>query len=223
MPRRPHHPAPPPRGTPDGALVPASCHLPVSRPTPTRRAAAVLLAAVSAAALAALSCAAPAAEGPSLTFLRERELWRASEVRAVVERASSSAQAATELHLQIVAKKADTGEQLTFLVILPADAAEEGEGGPGSSAVSLPSGTHPMRVFGSLASFDRNRGYERLRGISNACSPNDLSLTTGTLSIEAHDPDTRTLSGSFITNVCLVEQTEEAWTLGDGKFSGVPY
>ena len=113
--------------------------------------------------------------------------------------------------MQIVARDGETGEQLTFLVIAEADA--EGR----------LLGTHPVRVFGSMASFDPVKGYERLQGVSNACTPNDLSLTSGTLTIEVHDPEARLLSGSFIANICNVADTEKAWTLGDGKFSSMSY
>lgn len=166
-------------------------------------------------------CGPPEPEGPSLTFLRERQLWRATEVSAMIERVpskgapQSSAMSAdgggVEVSLQITARDGEKGEQLTFLVLLADD--------PEAGLL----GTHPLRVFGSLSSFDPVKGYERLQGVSNACTPNDLSLTSGTLTVESHDAENRTLSGSFIANVCNVADMEKAWTLGDGRFAGLSY
>ncbi|MEM8932482.1 MAG: hypothetical protein AAGE94_14970 [Acidobacteriota bacterium] len=149
----------------------------------------------------------PEPDGPGLSFLRGRERWRATKVEATVRDVRRDGeQTTTELTLTIVARDGATGEQVTLLMIAP----------------EL-SGTHPIRVFGSFASFDTNRGYERLQGITNACSPNDRSLTTGTLTIEEHDPAARILRGTFIANVCLVGKSDETWTLGDGKFQELSY
>lgn len=149
----------------------------------------------------------PEPDGPGLSFLRGRERWRATDVQASVVDSPRRATPSTEDQtLTIHARDAATGEQVTLLVVLP----------------SL-EGTHPLRVFGSFAAFDQMAGYERLRGITNACSPNDRSLTTGTLTVEEHDPAERVLRGSFIANVCLVDDPDQTWTLGDGKFQELRY
>lgn len=151
----------------------------------------------------------PEPEGPGLSFLRGRERWRATDVQtSVVEarRGDASPEAPLESSLTIQARDAATGEQVTLLVVAP-----------------TLEGTHSLRVFGSFAAFDAMQGYERLRGITNSCSPNDRSLTTGTLTVEEHDPAERVLRGSFIANVCLVDDPGQTWTLGDGKFQELRY
>ena len=171
-----------------------------------------LLSALAAASLLWTGCMGqPEPEGSFLSFLQNRERWQATKVVVTVTETSQGSSASLqetgpEKAVSIVATHETTGETLTFLVLAP----------------DL-EGTHPIKVFGNLADHDSAAGRERLVPVSNACTPGDRSLTTGSLSFEHHDPTTRTLSGSFISNVCRVDDADRVWTLADGKFRDLTY
>lgn len=157
----------------------------------------VLSAVLGTALVALVACGGtPEPEGDYLSFLQNRERWLSTRITATVTPAAGDEHA-----VSIVAEDQNTGETLTFLVL--ADRLE---------------GTHDLKVFGKLADMDRSLGRERLMPISNACTPGDRSLTTGSLSIESHDSESRLMSGSFISNVCRIDDADRAWTLADGKF-----
>ncbi len=177
-----------------------------------------LLGALVAASLLWAGCMGqPEPDGSSLSFLQNRERWQATKITVTVTETSGHISPSpagsnakerdrSEKAVSIVATHETTGESLTFLVLAP-----ELEG------------THPIKVFGNLADHDSAAGRERLVPVSNACTPGDRSLTTGSLSFEHHDPTTRTLSGSFISNVCRVDDADRVWTLADGKFRDLTY
>ena len=172
-----------------------------------------LLGALAAGSLLWVGCMGePEPDGAYLSFLKQRERWQATTVAVTVtetakDQAGPSEMAGPgEIAVSIVATDEKTGETLTFLVL-----------------THRLEGSHPIKVFGNLADSDSAAGRERLVPVSNACTPGDRSLTTGTLSFEAHDPDARTLSGSFISNVCRVDDADRVWTLADGKFRELVY
>ena len=155
---------------------------------------------------------APEPEGAFLSFLKGREAWQSTRVELTVTSlsddpsTSGDPSTAGEKAVSIVAEHGPTGETLTFLVL--ADRLE---------------GTYPVRVFGNLSDLDRTLGRERLLPVSNACAPGDRSDTSGSLTFESHDPVAGTVGGSFIVNVCRVDDADRAWTLGDGKFRRLSY
>lgn len=140
-------------------------------------------------------------EGSYLSFLQHRELRILRQVTMTVDGLPTDG-ADADLTLSLVAEDPTTGERLTILV--PAASLE---------------GSHPMSVFGNL----KDRGG-KLVPISNACKSGGNEMrSSGTLSIEVHDAEARTLDGSFIANVCRVDDAEQTWTLADGKFRGLTY
>lgn len=138
---------------------------------------------------------APEPEGPHLSFLKGRKRWQSADVEL------SLAEAGGEKTLTLVVRRPETGESLTLLVVTP----------------EL-QGRHDLRVFGSLADRD-SHGEERLFAISNVCSGD----ASGSLTFEILDADQRTLGGSFIANVCGLEDPDRTWTLADGKFRNLSY
>lgn len=139
----------------------------------------------------------PETDGPSFSFLQHRERRQANHVELTITPTGES-----ESSVTLVARNEATGETLTLLAVV-----EELDG------------TYPVKVFGRLVDLDG----ERLVPVSNACSPGDRSSSVGSLSFESHDPATRIVSGSFIANVCRVDDADRAWTLADGKFRRLEY
>lgn len=149
--------------------------------------------------LAAISCVGPSdPDGTYLSFLKGRERWTTRQVELSVDGFDSG----SELTLSLVAEHPETGERLTFLVPMP----------------SL-EGSHQVRVFGSL--LDRSGTSVP---VTNACpSGGNKVRSSGTLSIEQHDAATRRIDGSFIANMCRVDDPDQTWTLADGKFRRLTY
>lgn len=139
-------------------------------------------------------------EGPYLSYSPGRGEWSTSEVKATIREARGVD--GMELTVQIEARDRETGEQLSFLAVVPQ---LEGE--------------HPVQIYGRLAGFDGNKGYERLLPISSACSASEASAV---LIIDTADAAERRLDGRFLAHVCGVE-SDHTWTLGEGRFSAVPY
>ena len=165
--------------------------------SPYRR---ILIGLVVATVGASTACVGPTdPDGTFLSFLKGRERWSTRQVQASVE---GSGGAGTELTLSLVAEHPETGELLTFLAPVP----------------SL-QGSHPMRVFGTL----RDRSGEVVP-VTNACPSGGKEIrSSGSLSIELHDAEARSLDGSFIANVCRVDDPDQTWTLADGKFRRLTY
>ncbi|MEM9555573.1 MAG: hypothetical protein AAGC60_15050 [Acidobacteriota bacterium] len=141
-------------------------------------------------------------EAAELSFLLDRDRWSSGTVAAGLD-TRVEADGTVEHTFRLVASDLATGEQVTFW---------------GLAAGELV-GTHSVRVFGRLAGF----GGVAPRPITNACSSNDPSIASGTLSIENHDTEDRRLTGSFIANVCAVGEPDTTATLGDGRFVAVEY
>lgn len=140
-------------------------------------------------------------EGSSLSFVLDGERWSTTSVSVQLEELIEP-DGTVEVAIRLVASDATTGERLTLWSVSDW-ATNEGI-----------VGTHPVRVFGSLAGF----GGVAPRPVTNACSSNDPAAASGSLSIEAHDPSTGLIAGSFIANVCAVGEPDTTATLGDGRF-----
>ena len=150
--------------------------------------------------LSVVGCGEKEPEGPYLAYSPGRGDWLTSEVTATVREARGVD--GVELTVQIEARHRESGEQLSFLAVVP-----------------QLEGRHPVQIYGRLAGFDSQKGYERLLPISSACSASDESAV---LIIDAADPAERRLEGRFLAHVCGVE-SDHTWTLGEGRFSGIPY
>ena len=149
--------------------------------------------------LTTAACMAPKEpDGSFLSFLKSRQRWQTDQVTVSL----SSSQENSGWTLSLVADHPDTGEKLNFLVLAP----------------SL-EGTHPLQVFGMLAADDG----KSLIPVSNACPSGGTTTTSGSLVIERHDAENKSLDGSFIANICRVDAPEETWTLADGKFRRLTY
>lgn len=157
-------------------------------------------------AVAWLAACATEETGPDgeLSFLLERERWRATAVSAGVEEVLGE-DGSLEHTVQIVARRDPEGEQLTLFAV----AAGEVEG------------EHPVSVFGALQGFASKPSG--LTPVTNVCGTGAQAEAGGSLTIEEVDRETRTVSGSFLANVCDVEQPADAKTLADGRFDDVPY
>lgn len=173
------------------------------RPAPARRSPRVAFAGLALVAVAFVGCfeRLPRDVG-SLSCLLERERWVATTVSAKLSRADSESAPFT---LSIDARRDPGRERLTFLV-------------HGDTVV----GTHEVRVFGALVGLDPGGGPKPYP-VANACARGDPTSVSGTLTIEVHDPEARTLGGSFTAQVCDVKDPSNAQTLADGRFEGLRY
>lgn len=130
-------------------------------------------------------------DGPHMRFTSGRDTWRTQDVTATLESPS-------DVTLRIEARHPDTGEQLTFLVL--------------SDREHLV-GRHQAQVFGKLAGFGSERSDTELFAVSSACSNETIFRVEEWVEAE------RTVSGGFRVNVCVIQDGERSWTLGEGRYS----
>ncbi|MEL7061948.1 MAG: hypothetical protein AAGN46_18115 [Acidobacteriota bacterium] len=147
--------------------------------------------------LAGLACSG-GDDTPAFSFLQGTNRWRADTPRLIVERVDARGPGDVELSLRIEATRPSRGERLTLWAL-----------------VDVLDGSHPVEAFGHLAGV----GAVAPRAVSSGCDQSDV----GRLVIEAHDADRRLVSGSFLVNVCAVDDPDAVMTLGDGRFTALAY